>query len=39
MRVVGLIDRVRRDREHLPPLQQRFDQAVQIGLRRPGRGS
>ena len=37
-RVVGLIDRVHHDRERLPPLQQRVDQAIQISLRCPGRG-
>ena len=34
-RVVGLIQRVHRDRERLRPLQQPFDQAVEIGLRCP----
>ena len=37
-RVVGLVERVHRDRERLRPLQQPFDQAVKIGLRCPGRG-
>jgi hypothetical protein len=32
-RVVGLIQRVHRDRERLRPLQQPFDQAIEIGPR------
>ena len=38
VRVVGLVERIHHDRERLRPLQQPVDQAVEIGLRCPGRG-